>query len=176
MNKIMFTRKIFNLLMLHNEIDVVNPIQQNCVYGIHKDVEPEIYDRIMRVIGISTEDSLGMATNYYYNTYFKPLKCDELYNEMLALQLMDIAYNTTVPAAISLLQKALNIMYDKKVVEMDGTMGDITIHVLNNTNQEVLNNILVNTRKEYVTALLAGRPMNGQLIIKMNSHADKFLI
>jgi len=162
--------------MLHNEIDVINPIQQNTVYGIHKDNEPAIYDRILNMIEIAPQDSLGIATYYYYNTYFKPLKCDELYNEILALQLIDIAYSTNIETAISLLQKSLNILYDKRIVEIDGTMGNIMIHTLNNTDQNQLNNILVYVRKEYFTNLLAGRPMNGQLIVKMNSHADKYLI
>lgn len=174
-NKVMFTSKMFNLLMLHNEIDVINPVQPDTVYGISKHIHPEIYRRILNVINIAPEDANQLAISFYYNTHFKPLKCDYLYSESLALNLLDIAYNLGNDTAISLLQMSLNIIFDKKVVDINGSIGDITLHNLNKIDQNELNNILVNVRKDYTNKMLASRPMNNQLIAKMNVRADRFL-
>jgi hypothetical protein len=173
--KAQYTPKMFNLLMLYNEINTQNPIHEDSVYGIYKHAHPETYQRIMNIIDMSPSSALDYAINFYYNEYYSQLSCNEIYDESLILNLIDIAYNfQSKHTALILLQKSINELLNKKVVELDGVLGDVMRHELSKIDQHRLNEVLIDIRKSHTSLLLRGRPLNEHILDKMIKHADQF--
>jgi len=113
-------------------------------YGISKRAFPH-YD----IKNLTVEQ----ASEIYYNSYYKPCKCDKIEPILLALQVFDFAVNAGVSKSIKVLQRVAG-------VKPDGIIGTVTIAGLQQKNCSV---DFINARKEFYKALNQPRFLNGWL-------------
>ncbi len=89
-------------------------------YGWAKNFHPEIdFDNFTR------ED----AIKKYYLEFWKPLRLDEVANEIIQDEIFDTAVNCGIGGAGRIAQKALNFLGEKLLV--DGDVGPKTISAIN---------------------------------------------
>lgn len=67
------------------------------------------------------------VAEFYFNTFWLPLKCDKIANESIAESLFDFAVNVGRKRAIRVLQDTVNIYSGKKRIKVDGIMGEKTL-------------------------------------------------
>jgi len=67
------------------------------------------------------------VAEFYFNTYWLPLKCDKIENECIAETLFDFAINVGRIRAVKVLQDTINIYSGRKRIKVDGIIGDKTL-------------------------------------------------
>ena len=72
----------------------------------------------------------ALVRQFYYNEFWRPLRCDELPPE-IAAELFDTAVNVSERKAVKILQKSLNILNRNEKLypdlKVDGSIGPVTI-------------------------------------------------
>ena len=67
------------------------------------------------------------VAEFYFNTFWLPLKCDQIENESVAESLFDFAINVGRIRAVKVLQDTVNIYSGKKRIKVDGKIGPQTL-------------------------------------------------
>ena len=67
------------------------------------------------------------VAEFYFNTFWLPLKCDEIKNVSVAESLFDFAINIGRIRAVKVLQDTINIYSGRKRVKVDGKIGPKTL-------------------------------------------------
>jgi len=104
--------------------------------------------------------SLNQSVQSFYRAnYWNKIMGDQLKNQALANLMYDFAVQSGVDE-IDELQKSINQVAGKKVVEVDGDMGPMTLAAANAADQVKLHNALLDRRTKYYQQLLASGIIN----------------
>lgn len=97
---------------------------------INGDGEVDIKD----IRGISEEE----AKAFYETHFWNQAKCERLKDRQIAIKVFDMCVNFGVNGGIRILQKAVNKMYEKYVLTVDGKIGPRTLEAVNNAEPRKL--------------------------------------
>jgi len=75
---------------------------------------------------------------FYLKYFWKPLKCDKINNPILAEHLFDCGINLGKKSAVKFFQETLNKYFNNSLT-VDGLIGPITLHCINQTNKYFVN-------------------------------------
>lgn len=92
--------------------------------------------------------------DYYYSTYYTPLKCDSFDSLMIAGHLFCHGVNAGIKTSAKLLQKAINKVYGINL-SVDGVVGTNTLKYSNGSKKTEVETEFINQRNQYYKNLAA---------------------
>lgn len=98
--------------------------------------------------------TLDQAKAIYKANYWDACKCGEIKDKMVAMQIFDMAINHGTGGAGKLVQKAINNLYGKEVLKVDGSIGNLTIAQVNALEPKKLNNNIVRYRARFYAQIV----------------------
>jgi len=103
--------------------------------------------------------TLAQAKAIYQRDFWNPIKCDQIKNQDIAMQLFDIAVNCGTGGAGQIVQKAINSLLPAgQAISVDGIIGEITIAKINSLDAKVLNNRIATYRARRYAQICVKNP------------------
>lgn len=121
-------------------------------WGIIDSHKPIKYNAIIKDNNLET-----LVINYYYDTYYTPLKCDCFNSIMIAGHLFCHGVNAGIKTAAKLLQKAINKTYGVKLA-IDGIIGTNTLKYANGNKIKELEKEFICQRRQYYNKIVLINP------------------
>lgn len=116
-------------------------------YGITKEIAREYgYKGNMRDLTKTT------AQKIYEEKYYKARKLDKIKNDKMTLSIFDFSVNAG-RYGIKKAQEAVNKVYGKNVISVDGVIGPQTLKYLNKVNPAKFLSVYHNLQREYYKTL-----------------------
>lgn len=114
--------------------------------------------RKLRVNEKINDPALNTLINQFYYKYFwKPLRCDQIKNQIISEHLFDCGINLGKRSAVKFFQKSYNQESDRRgKLVVDGLIGPNTIKAIN--SKPNFENFLVETRIELYFSKCRARP------------------
>lgn len=102
------------------------------------------------------DDKLAqMVRDLYYEKYYKPIKADQIDDDMIAAHLFCHGVNAGLKASVKLLQKAINKVC-KQNIQVDGIIGKVTLSYANNgTFAKLIASEFIAQRNAFYRAIVA---------------------
>ena len=94
----------------------------------------------------------AMAQKIYEEKYYKARKLDQVKNDKVALSIFDFSVNAG-RYGIKKAQEAVNKVYGKNVISVDGAVGPMTLKYLNEVNPAKFLMVYHNLQREYYKSL-----------------------
>lgn len=85
---------------------------------------------------------------YYYTTYYYPLKCEQFTSLLIAGHLFCHGVNAGIKTSAKLLQKAINNVY-KTNISVDGVIGTTTLKYANGSKMKAVETEFIRQRNQY---------------------------
>lgn len=94
---------------------------------------------------------------YYYNTYYTPLKCEQFTSLLIAGHLFCHGVNAGIKTSAKLLQKAINKVYGINIT-VDGVIGATTLKYANGSKMKLVASEFINQRNLYYKNITIKNP------------------
>lgn len=109
---------------------------------------------------------------YYYTTYYYPLKCGQFDSLMIAGHLFCHGVNAGIKTSAKLLQKAINNVY-KVNTTVDGIIGNTTLKYANGSKMKLVETEFIRQRKLYYKNLTIKNPSQKKFLNGWYNRVDK---
>jgi len=104
-----------------------------------------------------------MAEKIYEEKYYKAKKLDKIKNDKIALSIFDFSVNAG-RYGIKKAQEAVNKVYGKNVISVDGAVGTMTLKYLNEVNPAKFLTVYHNLQREYYKSLAKSNPTQSDFL------------
>lgn len=94
---------------------------------------------------------------YYYNSYYLPLKCDKINSLLIAGHLFCHGVNAGIKTSAKLLQKSINNVYNINLT-VDGIIGSNTLKYVNGDKIKLLEQEFIKQRRQYYNSIARNNP------------------
>lgn len=98
------------------------------------------------------------AKALYTRHFWTAARCEYIKNDTLAIKLFDMCVNFGVRSGVRLLQRAVNRMYDRNLLKVDGIIGRKTLEAVNNAKPTKLIKIIVGLCEERYRQIVEQNP------------------
>ena len=105
----------------------------------------------------------AMAEKIYEEKYYKAKKLDKIKNDKIALSIFDFSVNAG-RYGIKKAQEAVNKVYGKNVISVDGAVGPMTLKYLNEVNPAKFLTVYHNLQREYYKSLVKSNPTQSDFL------------
>ena len=127
-------------------------------YGITKEKARECGYK-----GSMKDFTKAMAEKIYEEKYYKAKKLDKVKNDKIALSIFDFSVNAG-RYGIKKAQEAVNKVYGKNVISVDGAVGPMTLKYLNEVNPAKFLTVYHNLQREYYKSLAKSNPTQSDFL------------
>jgi lysozyme family protein len=136
-------------------------------WGISKKAYPHL-----DIKNLTARDALIIA----YQDYWVLMHCDKIATvcEKTAGHVFDIGFNMGHKWGIKMLQRAINKLASKQVIDEDGIFGKATYMALQCCNKDILAGALKDVRLQRFKFLAATRPINMKFLKGWTNRANDF--
>lgn len=100
--------------------------------------------------------TIEQAKQIYWESYWLPMKLDQINNRLLVLHIFDHGVNAGIRTSIRMIQYVVNAY-------VDGYIGPQTIKAINEYEGDIVTNF-INKRINYYNEIVAKRPLNQKFL------------